>query len=51
MSKNGKDADDDDPDAEKILVIQKPNNFREAYLNCSKKTQLFINFFINEIGF
>ena len=32
-------------------MIQKPKNFTEAYQNCSKKTQLFINFFINEIGF
>ena len=38
VSKNGKDADEDDPDDEKILVIQKPKNFQEAYLNCSKKT-------------
>ena len=51
VSKNGKDADEDDPDDEKILVIQKPKNFQEAYLNCSKKTQIFINFFLNEIGF
>ena len=36
---------------EKILVKKDLKDFEFAFKNCTKKTQYFINFFINEIGF
>ena len=44
-------GNEDDQNDEKELVIQGIKSFKEAYLNCSKKTQLLINFFQNEFGF
>ena len=35
----------------KILVKKDIKSFEEAFENCAKKTQYFINFFIKEIGF